>query len=209
MSQVTATNTALLTNLNFHGGTLKAAGGHTSDFIQNVHGIYSYDAGAMIDNNGTNITINSQLLATTDSGVTSIPVTNGGSGYAGAPQIQVNGGNGSGATAVAIMADDGTGNGTFKVASITITNPGTGYTIAPTAAQINIQGNATTNLTFGNATLGTNSPGNFTFTGSGTTTLSGNNTYTGNTIISGGTTLELGSANAVQNSKLVSSVAAR
>jgi hypothetical protein len=52
-----------------------------------------------------------------------INVTNGGSGYSGAPIVQING-NGTGATAVATVGLNGT------VSGITITNPGTGYTTA-------------------------------------------------------------------------------
>jgi hypothetical protein len=37
----------------------------------------------------------------------------------------------NGATALANMVDDGTGHGTFKLASITITNPGQNFTATP------------------------------------------------------------------------------
>jgi len=57
-------------------------------------------------------------------GVNSVNITNGGSGYVG-PDVAITGGNGTGATAVATV----TGG---VVSSITITNPGIGYTATPT-----------------------------------------------------------------------------
>ena len=65
------------------------------------------------------------------SGIASISVTNGGSGYASAPAVDISGGGGSGATATAAI--DGTG----KVTSINVTNPGNGYA---TPLTVNITG---------------------------------------------------------------------
>ena len=59
----------------------------------------------------------------TNGAVTSIAITNIGSGYIVAPTIKITGGGGSGATAVATI-----GSG---VQTVTITNPGSGYTSAP------------------------------------------------------------------------------
>lgn len=64
-------------------------------------------------------------------GVDSIALTNGGSGYTAPPAVSLTGGGGTGATAVAAL---GTGANAGKVASITVTNPGTGYTTAPAVA---------------------------------------------------------------------------
>ena len=58
--------------------------------------------------------------------VTSIAVTNGGSGYTIPPTVALNGGGGTGATAIAILNTSG------AVVSIVITAPGSGYTSAPT-----------------------------------------------------------------------------
>jgi FtsP/CotA-like multicopper oxidase with cupredoxin domain len=58
--------------------------------------------------------------------VTSLTLTNGGSGYTSPPQVIISGGGGSGATAIATL-NSGSG-----VASITLTNGGTGYTATPT-----------------------------------------------------------------------------
>ena len=58
--------------------------------------------------------------------VTSVTLTNGGSGYTAPPQVIISGGGGAGATAIATL---NTGSG---VASITLTNGGSGYTATPT-----------------------------------------------------------------------------
>ena len=58
-------------------------------------------------------------------GISSIGITNSGTGYTSAPTISFSGGGGSGATAVATIMFG-------ALRSITITNPGTGYTSAPT-----------------------------------------------------------------------------
>jgi FtsP/CotA-like multicopper oxidase with cupredoxin domain len=58
--------------------------------------------------------------------VTSLALTNGGSGYTAPPQVIISGGGGAGATAVATL-NTGTG-----VASIVLTNGGSGYTATPT-----------------------------------------------------------------------------
>ena len=64
----------------------------------------------------------------TNGAITSIPITNGGSGYTVPPIITISG-NGSGATAVAVL---GTGAQSGTVVSVSITSPGTGYTSAST-----------------------------------------------------------------------------
>lgn len=58
--------------------------------------------------------------------VTTLTLTNGGSGYTSPPQVIISGGGGSGATAIATL-NSGSG-----VASITLTSGGTGYTATPT-----------------------------------------------------------------------------
>jgi len=59
--------------------------------------------------------------------VSSINVTNGGTGYATAPTVTINGGGGSGATATATVSGG-------VVTAITVTNGGTGYTSTPTVS---------------------------------------------------------------------------
>jgi phage tail sheath protein FI len=61
-------------------------------------------------------------------GVSAIAISNGGSGYTEAPTVSIVGGGGSGASAVATINDDG------EVDSITITNPGGGYSDEAVAA---------------------------------------------------------------------------
>lgn len=63
----------------------------------------------------------------TGNSVTSVTITNGGSGYEYPPAISFTGGAGSGATAVAVLTDG-------VVTSVTITAGGTGYTSNPTVA---------------------------------------------------------------------------
>lgn len=57
--------------------------------------------------------------------VSSITVTNGGSGYTSAPTVAITGGGGTGAAATAVVSGG-------AVTSITLDNPGSGYTYAPT-----------------------------------------------------------------------------
>ena len=57
----------------------------------------------------------------TGSFITSVSVTNGGSGYASAPNVSFSGGGGVGAEATAIISGD-------AVTSIVVTNAGSGYT---------------------------------------------------------------------------------
>jgi len=58
-------------------------------------------------------------------GVITVNVTAGGTGYTSAPAVSITGGGGTGATATAVLT------GT-TVTGVTITNPGSGYTSAPT-----------------------------------------------------------------------------
>lgn len=179
---------------NFNGGTLKATAtnsGATFMTSANMDAVTVYSGGGTIDNNSTNITIGNVLGAATGNGVTSIAVTDGGSGYIGAPLVKFTDGTGNTATGYAVMVDDGTGNGTYKVSSIVITSPGT-YSVNPTTVTLT-GGGATTAATIGTITTGANTSGGMTFTGSGTTTLSGANTYSGTTTISAGTVALSGS----------------
>jgi len=179
-----AASTALV---NFNGGTLKATATNAgANFMNsgNMDAVTVYSGGGTIDNNGTNITIGNALGAATGNGVTSVAVTDGGSGYIGAPLVKFTDGTGNPATAYAVMADDGTGNGTFRVSSIVISSPGT-YTVNPTTVTLT-GGGASTAATLGSITTAANTSGGMTFTGAGTTTLAGALTFAGPITIGGG-----------------------
>ena len=63
-------------------------------------------------------------------GISAVNLTNnGGNKYSSAPSVTFTGGGGSGATATAVMSGGGSNQ---KVASVTVTGPGSGYTSAPT-----------------------------------------------------------------------------
>ena len=112
-------------------------------------------------------------------------MTSKGGGYTYVPQVTLTGGGGTGATAVATIA-----NG--AVSGITVTNPGTGYTSAPTVNidsptalfLDNVPGLTLTGLIEANGTANVG----FTKTGPGTLDLNGitTNTYTGNTLVNEG-----------------------
>jgi autotransporter-associated beta strand protein len=192
---VTASQASSVTHLNFNGGTLKAAATNAgANFMtsSNIDAVRVYSGGGTIDNSGTAITISKGLEAPTDSGVTTIAVTDGGSGYVGAPLVTLTGGTGSGATAYANMVDDGTGKGTYKIASITVTSAGV-YTVAPTTVNLSTGGVGSVAATIGAITTVANVSGGMTFAGNGITTLSGASTYTGATSVSAGTLLVNGS----------------
>ena len=179
--------------INFNGGTLKAtattSGGANFLTAANLGSVNIYSGGGTVDNNGQNITIGKALAAPTGSGLTGGTLTKG-TGYIGAPYVEVTGGTATGsklATAIAIMEDDTTGNGTYRVASIKITSPGT-YSSIPTGVSFSGGGPGTA-ATFTSLTTAANTSGGMTFADSGsaaTNTLTGANTYTGNTAITGG-----------------------
>ena len=182
-------NAASTSILNFDGGTLRAStSADGGNFLSGLGSATVYSGGLTTDTNNQNLTIGQALLAPTGNGVLEIPVTNGGTGYIGAPYLSLTGGGGSGATAVANMVDDGTGNGTFRIGSITVTSAGNDYTSAPVVSTI---GGGGTGAIFGPVTTGATDSGGLTKIGAGTLTLTGASTYTGGTAVENGI-LQLG-----------------
>ncbi|MEZ5388223.1 MAG: autotransporter-associated beta strand repeat-containing protein [Prosthecobacter sp.] len=179
--------------VNFDGGILKAAtSANSGSFFTGLTSANVFSGGLTVDTNGQSITIGQSLLAPSGNGIVSVAVTDGGSGYVGAPYISISG-DGTGATAVANMVDDGTGNGTFKIGSITITSAGTDYTGTPI---VTLTGGGGTGVVLGSVALAANTSGGITQTGAGTLTLSGTNTYTGATVVDVGGTLIAGNVSA-------------
>ena len=179
--------------LNFSGATLRASTS-TTDFIPGtmtsvyVNGPFgSFSGGAVIDTAGHTNTIAAKLLAPAGAGVSGLAVADGGVGYIGAPYVSIvdNSGTGFGATAIANMVDDATGNGTLKVDSIKVTNPGIDYTAGMTSYTF-AGGGPTTTATPGAVTLAANSSGGLAKDGAGVLSLSGENTYTGPTLVNAG-----------------------
>ena len=207
VSSVTAANAASTNLFNFNGGTLKATALNVgASFLTsaNLSGVYVYGNGGTIDNNGTAITISRPLLAPTGNGINGIASFTGGAGYIGAPFVAVSRSSGDttgfGATAIA-QIDSSTGNATSgQVTNVVITNPGNGYTAAPTFTLTG--GGATTAATITGAAPTANTSGGLTFIGSGTTTLSGVSTYTGATTVNAGTLALSGSGSLASSSAL-------
>ncbi len=191
------TGAAINAYLNFNGGTLQASVSTTAlisqvsttgtgSFTAYVNGAFgTFNGGAVIHTNGFNVTIPIALNAPTGDGVTSIAISDGGSGYYGAPYVEISGGGGSGATAFATVDLDPNSPTYGKLLSITISNPGVGYTSTPTVALL---GGGGSGAVLGTITTAVNTSGGLTKNGLGTLTLSGAdaNTFTGTSSVNAG-----------------------
>ena len=170
--------------MNFHGGTLQSTvvGGYLSD----LEHAYVYSEGAVFDiPTGNDFDVNSNLEAPAGKGISSIALDSGshGSGYIGEPVVTISDATGSGASARAIL------NGSGGIDHIEITNPGTGYSDAPTftiagggSSAVPPTWNPTTSVSVAN-----NVSGGLTKTGLGKLNLNVNCTYTGPTVVQNGT----------------------
>ena len=146
--------------------------------MNNLTSAYIYAGGGTIDTNGQNVIIGQALLAPApNTGIGSISLSSGGTGYIGAPVITITGVGGTGATAVATIGPAG------NVTGITMTNPGMGYT----ALSISIAGGGGSGATVSGGTLAANVGGALTKIGNGTLTLTASNSYSGGTTVSAGT----------------------
>jgi autotransporter-associated beta strand protein len=170
--------------LNFNGGTLQASE-INSNFVVGLGGAYVYGGGATVNDSGyVPVGLNQSLLAPTGYGVSSISLTNAGSGYIAPPIVSISGGTGQGATALAqINSSSGT------VTNLLVTCPGRGY-LSSDALTVTLSGGGGSGAAAGTPVLGANASGGLTKTGSGTVLLGGANTYGGNTVVNEGT-LEL------------------
>lgn len=165
---------------NFNGGKLKATA-NSANFFSDLAltDAYVNAGGGTIDNSGFGITLTEALKAPTGNGVSATGLATTGGGLIGTPVVTITGGGGTGATAVANI--DGSGN----LTGITMTNPGIGYTSAPTFA-LSGGGFGSTGAITGAATLVANTSGAMTFEGTGTTTIKSAFTYTGGTTLAAG-----------------------
>ncbi|GAA5131942.1 autotransporter-associated beta strand repeat-containing protein [Luteolibacter yonseiensis] len=178
--------------LNLNGGTLKAAAANAG-FLTGLTSAF-VNSNSTVDNNGFAVTIGQALLAPTGDGVSATGLGVSGGGFINTPLVTITGGGGSGATAVANI--DASGN----LTGITMTNPGVGYTSAPTFALVG-GGSGNTGAITGTATLAANTSGGLTFTGTsaGSTTLAGASTFAGDITISGGISLIANRSNNTDN----------
>jgi autotransporter-associated beta strand protein len=185
-------------SFNFLGGTLKAARasvGNANLLGNNQLGSASiYQGGAVVDTNGLNATITQPLLAASGSGVLTIPVLNGGSGYTHAPTVAWAGGvlgvsPTTGRQLAGAQALVNLTNGT--VTSVTIINPGSYVdTSSLSFSLLDHTGGFGGGAVLGAPTFGVNATtGGLIKQGAGTLTLSAVNSYAGTTAVSSGALL--------------------
>lgn len=197
---ITKSNAAGTGVLNFNGGTL-TPGSSGATLVSNSNGLVTYvngafgsfSGGAVIDTAGLNTTISAALLDPSGvsgsgvSGFTFNPLTDGGSGYIGAPIVEITGGGGSGATGYAVVDLDPASVTFGQITSVVLTNPGVGYTSTPTVTLYGgKQPGVGTDANVSVAGTTANTSGGLTKNGAGTLTLSSVNTFTGAIVINGG-----------------------
>lgn len=209
-SYVRTTSGSTTSFLNFNGGELEysnVANGSQANFISSsLSGyVYVFGNGATIGTNassnaGPTVTIPVSLQAPSGNGITSITVTNSTSdkGYTAPPIVVITGGNGKDAAAYATI------NAAGQITNVIITNPGFGYTSAPTisfidgGAPINSGGAAYSfTAATATATIGPDATtGGLTKVDNGTLILSASNGYGGPTLVEAGTLQFSGASNA-------------
>jgi autotransporter-associated beta strand protein len=180
-----AAGSTVYNSVNFHGGILRAYTNNAVDFLRlriagtDTARAYVWPEGAVIDSNGKNVTIPEPLVAPAGQGVASVVVIGGGR-YLAPPLLWLNGGGGVGATASAVLDEEG------AITNVFVTNPGTGYTSAPT---VEIRGGAPgAPAVLGTVALKANASGGLVKQGAGTLTLTGEGcSYTGATVVAAGT----------------------
>ncbi|MES2920426.1 MAG: autotransporter-associated beta strand repeat-containing protein, partial [Verrucomicrobiota bacterium] len=197
-ASVGTNNATASSRINFNGGTLKASAA-SATYLTGLSSAYVYAGGANIDADNKAITIGQILQSpAASSGVQSISVTDGGTGYTTAPIVKLTGGGGTGATAVATVAGG-------AITQIIVTSPGVNYTGAPTVTLVSglsggsgaiLSPNVAAN-TSGGLAVSSTTPG-------GVVTLTAANTFTGDATINTGTTLQLGNGTTLNDGTLSS-----
>ena len=174
--------------VNFNGGALTAGNTSNTTYLTALAAAYVYSVGGTLGNNGQSITIGQALLASTGSGLqTGTTAVSYSSGFTAPPRV-VFVGTGAGATGYATISQT-----TGAITGFVVTNPGVGYTAAPTVDLIIANGGTTDISSTWTPSLTANASGGMVFQGSGSTTLTGLSTYTGGTTVTAGT-LALGAA---------------
>ncbi len=157
----------------------------TADLVAEI-----YNGGAVVDSGTNTCSLDVDLVAPTGNGIYpangTLPVTDSGTGYIGAPVVTIGGGSGTGALAVANMTNGG-------IASLTLTCPGQGYVVGDVLSFTYTGGGASvaansSSYTLQAGDLKANATGGLVKLGSGLLALTtANNTYLGATVISNGT----------------------
>ena len=182
---------------NAHGGVLRAAAATTgaATFLQSVTNAWVWadgpnGGGLVLDDQGQALTIPQVLKAPTGNGVATITLSTATlGGYIGPPLITISGGGGSGATAIGNIDTNG------NLTSISVTNPGIGYTSNPTVTiSSGLGGGGATTAPGTTVTLAVNQSGGVNKNGAGSVTLSGANTFTGPSSINAGTLIFSGNS---------------